>query len=122
MPRIHPSVLSDLKLRLNNTRFPDQIQNSGWDYGTNKDYLKELVEYWKSEYDWREQEKRLNKFDHFKTEIDGLDIQFIRQRSKHENALPLVITNGWPGSGVEFLKRGDFIFLFHTNIDTNYCV
>jgi len=100
---VEEAVLEDLQDRLKNARFPDQIQNSGWDYGTDKAYLTELVEYWKNEYDWRKHEKRLNKLDHFKTEIDGLDIHFIHQRSKHEDALPLVITHGWPGSVVEFL-------------------
>ena len=67
-------------------------------------YLKELVEYWRTKYDWRKQERKLNEFPQFTTEIDGLDIHFIHARSPHENALPLVITHGWPGSVVEFLK------------------
>ena len=100
---VEDSVLEDLQDRLKRTRFPDQIQNSGWDYGTDKAYLTELVEYWRNDYDWRKHEKLLNELDHFKTEIDGLDIHFIHQRSKHEGALPLVITHGWPGSIVEFL-------------------
>ena len=101
---VEEAVLEDLQDRLKNARFPDQIENSGWDYGTDRAYLTELVEYWKNEYDWRKHEKRLNTLDHFKTEIDGLDIHFIHQRSKHEDALPLVITHGWPGSVVEFLN------------------
>lgn len=99
---VEDAVLKDLQDRLIRTRFPDQVENSGWDYGTDKSYLKELVEYWKDEYDWRQQERLLNELDHFKTKIDGLDIHFIHQRSKHENALPLVITHGWPGSVMEF--------------------
>ena len=68
------------------------------------DYLRELVTYWREEYDWREQERQLNQFDHFKTRIDDLDIHFIHQRSPEENALPLLILHGWPGSIVEFMK------------------
>lgn len=99
---IEDTVLEDLGERLTRARFPDQIEESGWDYGTNVAYLQELVEYWKTDYDWREHEERLNQFDQFKTEIDGLDIHFIHQRSKHKDALPLVITHGWPGSIAEF--------------------
>lgn len=97
-------VLADLKDRLARTRLPDEIGGSGWDYGTNLAYLKELVAYWKDKYDWREQERRLNQFDHFKTNIDGLDIHFIHQRSKQPNALPLVLNHGWPSSFFEFTK------------------
>jgi len=98
------SVLNDLNVRLDRTRFPDQIEDSDWDYGTDRDWLKELVEYWRTEYDWRKHERRLNEFDHFRTAIDGLDIHFIHQHSRHEDAMPLVITHGWPGSVCEFLE------------------
>ncbi|GIS78444.1 MAG: hypothetical protein CM1200mP14_00100 [Gammaproteobacteria bacterium] len=64
-------VLTDLNDRLERTRFPDQIPGTGWDYGMNREYLKELIEYWKDEFDWRDQEEKLNSFDHFKTAIDG---------------------------------------------------
>ncbi len=101
---VDESVLRDLNERLARTRFPDQIENSGWKYGTDHTYLKELVQYWRTKYDWRKHEKRLNRFDHFKTKIDGLDIHFIHQRSKHASAMPLVITHGWPGSVYEFSK------------------
>jgi pimeloyl-ACP methyl ester carboxylesterase len=66
--------------------------------------MKELVDYWRTGYDWRKQERALNNLDHFKTKIDGLDMHFIHVRSKHEHALPLVITHGWPGSFYEFYK------------------
>jgi hypothetical protein len=98
------AVLTDLKQRLARTRFPGEIANSDWDYGTNLAYLKELVTYWRDRYDWRAAEKRLNQFDQFTTKIDGLDIHFIHQRSKNPNAMPLAITHGWPGSVVEFMK------------------
>ena len=98
------SVLDDLKERLARTRFPDEIDGAGWDYGANLAYMKEFVEYWRDEFDWREQERRLNEFDHFKTKIEGLDIHFIHQRSPVPDAMPLIITHGWPGSVVEFIK------------------
>ena len=97
-------VLEDLKTRLRRTRYPDEIPGSDWDYGTNSAYLKELVTYWAEEFDWREQERRINEFDHFKTNIDGLDIHFIHQRSPVEGATPLLISHGWPGSFLEFAK------------------
>jgi pimeloyl-ACP methyl ester carboxylesterase len=98
------SVLTDLKQRLARTRFPGEIAGSDWDYGTNLTYLKELVTYWQQKFDWRAAEQRLNQFDQFTTNIDGLDIHFIHQRSKNPNAMPIAITHGWPGSIVEFTK------------------
>ena len=97
-------VLTDLGERLARTRLPDQLNGVGWDYGTELSYLTELLAYWQDEYDWRAQERRLNDFDHFKTQIDDLDIHFIHQRSPEADALPIIITHGWPGSIVEFAK------------------
>jgi pimeloyl-ACP methyl ester carboxylesterase len=98
------SVLSDLKDRLARTRWPDQIDETGWEYGVPVAYMKELVEHWRTKYDWRGQEKSLNRLDQFVTTIDGLDVHFVHVRSKEKNALPLVIVHGWPGSFVEFHK------------------
>src|SRR5262245_58552780 len=98
------AVLRDLKDRLARTRWPDQIDDTGWEYGVPLATMKDLVEHWKTKYDWREQEKKLNKLDQFVTRIDGLDIHFVHVRSKERNALPLVIVHGWPGSFVEFTK------------------
>ena len=100
---VSDELLIDLDERLARTRFPEQIGES-WVYGTDRAYLQELVSYWLNEYDWREQERHLNTFDHYKTEIEGLDIHFIHQRSPEPDALPIIITHGWPGSVVEFLK------------------
>ena len=102
--RVSEEVLTDLKQRLARTRFPDETEGSGWDYGTNLGYLKELVAYWRDKFNWREQERRLNEFEQFKTNIDGLDIHFIHRRSTQPNALPLVLIHGWPGSFFEFTK------------------
>jgi pimeloyl-ACP methyl ester carboxylesterase len=98
------TVLEDLRLRLARTRFPDQIIGTGWEYGMPIDYLRQLVEYWQEDYDWAAHQDRLNQFDHFVTDIDGQSIHFIHARSPHPDALPLLITHGWPGSIVEFLE------------------
>ena len=97
-------VLTDLKDRLARTRFPSQIEGSGWDYGTNLSYLRELVTYWQTKFDWRAQERKLNQLPQFKTNIDGLDIHFIHQKSSRTDAIPLVFVHGWPGSVLEVTK------------------
>ena len=96
-------VLDDLRQRLSRTRWPDQIPDTGWDYGTDLAYLQELCAYWADGYDWREHEAALKQWDHFHTEIDGAGIHFIHAPSPHEGARPLLISHGWPGSVVEFL-------------------
>ncbi len=97
-------VLTDLRDRLARTRFPDEIDKSAWEYGVDLGYMKELVAYWRDKYDWRTHEKKLNQLPQFTTEINGLKLHFIHQRSKEKNALPLVIVHGWPGSVYEFHK------------------
>ena len=101
---VENSVLEDLQQRLADTRWPDEIPNSGWDYGTNLDYLKELIEYWRTKFDWRAQEAKLNAFNHFKSEVDGLDIHFIHEKGKGPNPIPLIITHGWPSCFFEMTK------------------
>jgi pimeloyl-ACP methyl ester carboxylesterase len=101
--RVDDAVLDDLRSRLAQTRLPDQIEDTGWDYGIPLDYLRELVEYWRDTYDWRAQEARLNDLAHFRTDIDGQSIHFVHARSAHADARPLLMTHGWPGSIVEFL-------------------
>jgi pimeloyl-ACP methyl ester carboxylesterase len=98
------AVLADLKERLVRARPPEELDGSGWTYGTNLAYLKELVAYWRTKFDWRVQERRLNQFEQFKTNIDGLGIHFIHRRSKEANAFPLILIHGWPGSFAEFAK------------------
>jgi epoxide hydrolase len=98
------SVLADLRERLARTRFPDQLQGVAWQYGTELGYLKELVGYWRERFDWRAQERALNRFDQFQTNVRGLSLHFIHQRSPEPDALPLLITHGWPGSVYEFHK------------------
>src|SRR5262245_36896012 len=81
------AVLTDLKRRLSQARFADEFPDAGWDYGMNLAYLKSLIDYWREKYDWRAEEKRLNEFDQFTTNIDGVDIHFVHQRSKNPNAM-----------------------------------
>ena len=101
---VEDSVLDDLRQRLAGTRWPDEMPNSGWDYGSNLGYVKELVEYWRTEFDWRAQEAKLNAFSHFKSEVDGLDIHFIHEKGKGPNPMPLIITHGWPSCFFEMTK------------------
>lgn len=96
--------LDDLLLRLARTRWPEAECVDDWTQGIPLSYTRELADYWAHEYDWRAREAALNRFDQFTTEIDGLDIHFIHQRSPHPDAFPLLITHGWPGSVVEFHK------------------
>jgi epoxide hydrolase len=96
--------LDDLQARLARARWPDQLPGVGWDYGIPLEYVKELAEYWRTTYDWRVHEKRLNAFPQFTTTIDGQNIHFLHVRSPERDALPLIITHGWPGSIVEFME------------------
>lgn len=96
--------IADLQQRLARARLPEQLQDVDWRYGTDTAYLAELLDYWQHQFDWRAQERRLNEFDQFVTDIDGLQMHFIHQRSPHANATPLLLTHGWPGSIVEFYK------------------
>src|SRR5262245_55662807 len=102
--RVDDAVLRDLKDRLARTRWPNQIDETGWEYGVPLAYMHDFVEHWQTRYDWRAEEKKLNQLDQFVTTIDGLDIHFVHVRSKGSNALPLVIVHGWPGSFVELHK------------------
>jgi microsomal epoxide hydrolase len=101
---ITDAELTDLRERLVDARLPDQIPGTGWDFGTDMAYLWELIFYWADTYDWRTHEARLNSFDHFTTTIAGENVHFIHARSPEPDALPLIITHGWPGSIVEFLE------------------
>ncbi|MEI7592341.1 MAG: epoxide hydrolase family protein [Actinomycetes bacterium] len=96
--------LDDLNARLKNTRWPDSETVEDWSQGMPLAYTQELCRYWATDYDWRASEERLNSFDQFRTDINGLGIHFIHVRSPHPDAMPLVITHGWPGSIVEFHK------------------
>jgi pimeloyl-ACP methyl ester carboxylesterase len=96
--------LDDLHARLDRTRWPDELPGVGWAYGVPRDYLRELVRYWRHEYDWRAAEARLNTWPQFTTTIDGANLHFAHVRSPEPDATPLIITHGWPGSIVEFTE------------------
>jgi len=96
--------VDDLRDRLSRTRWPDDLPGTGWERGVPGDYLNGLVEYWRTSYDWRAQEARLNEIPQFTTTIDGQTLHFAHVRSPEPDALPLVLTHGWPGSFVDFVK------------------
>lgn len=103
--RIHvdESELDDLRRRLAHARLPEPVEGAGWEYGISLDYLRDLVAYWRDRYDWRSEEARLNELPHFRTTIDDETVHFVHARSRHEDAIPLLLLHGWPGSIVEFL-------------------
>src|SRR5579864_5887426 len=98
------SVLTDLNRRLDATRWPDELENVGWDYGSSLAYMKSLAHYWRNGYDWREQEAALNRLPQYRVLVDGLNLHFVHVRGKGPAPLPLVITHGWPGSFMEMVK------------------
>lgn len=100
---IPQEALDDLRERLTRTRWPEQLPGSGWERGVPLDYLKDLAEYWRGSYDWRKHEARLNEYPQFSTTIDGQNVHFLHVCSPEPDALPLIVTHGWPGSFVEFL-------------------
>ncbi|MBQ0797193.1 epoxide hydrolase [Zhongshania sp.] len=101
---IPQSQLDDLKARLANTRWPDAETVDDWSQGAPLNAVKSLCKYWQHSYDWRRCEQELNAHPQFTTEIDGLDIHFLHIRSPHDNALPMLMTHGWPGSVLEFMQ------------------
>jgi pimeloyl-ACP methyl ester carboxylesterase len=100
---IPQASLDDLAERIARTRWPNELSNVGWSYGTPLPYAKELAEYWRSGYDWRKYEARLNQFPQFTAKIDGAKMHFLQVRSPEEKALPLLLVHGWPGSIAEFI-------------------
>jgi len=101
---IPQAQLDDLARRLAETRWPVGLPEAGWDRGVPVDYLKELAEYWRTEFDWRKVEERLNAFPQFTPTIDGANVHFLHVRSPEPDATPMIITHGWPGSVIEQLK------------------
>ena len=100
---VEESVLIDLKQRLANTRWPGEITDSSWQYGTNLAYVKELCDYWLNEFDWRAQEQRINSFSNFVAPVSGLNVHFIYEKGKGPNSIPLIITHGWPSTFAEMV-------------------
>jgi len=101
-------ALDDLRARLARTRWPDEVPAAGWDYGANLAYMRELVTYWGSGFDWRREERAMNALPHFRADVEGVGIHFIHLRGRHLRGrgpapMPLLITHGWPSSFVEML-------------------
>ena len=99
---ISDSLLEDLNFRLRRSRWPDEIPDSGWTFGANKGYLKELVDYWQTDFDWRAHESSLNRFDQFIVNVSGIELHFIHELGKGPKPIPLLLSHGWPGSFFEF--------------------
>jgi pimeloyl-ACP methyl ester carboxylesterase len=104
--RIHvpEGILDDLRERIARTRWPDEIRDGGWDYGTNLPYLRGLLDYWRDGFDWRAQEARLNFFSHFRATVDGLRLHFLQERGAGPNPMPLLVLHGWPSTFFEMSK------------------
>jgi pimeloyl-ACP methyl ester carboxylesterase len=96
--------LDDLRNRLRHTRWPDEVEGAGWEYGADLAYLQELIDYWQTAFDWSAREQAINAFPNFRAEIEGLGVHFIHQRGKGPHPIPLILTHGWPSSFAEMLK------------------
>jgi hypothetical protein len=103
--RIHvgDGELDDLRRRLSNIRWPPDANGVPWSMGTDRAYLQQLMAYWRDQYKWRVHEAALNTFDHYLTTIDGQKLHFIHQKSRHQSAMALIMTHGWPGTFWEML-------------------
>lgn len=101
--QVSDAAINDLHRRLDDTRWPEPAPGDGWSRGVPPDYIEKLAAYWRHEFDWREQEARLNQFPQFTTDIDGQTIHFVHVRSAEPNATPLMLIHGWPGSFIEFI-------------------
>jgi pimeloyl-ACP methyl ester carboxylesterase len=101
---VSDDVLEDLRRRIANTRWPDEIPGTAWDYGSNMAYVRELADYWLNEYDWRKHEAFLNGFDQYRADVDGMGVHFIHVKGKGPNPMPLLITHGWPSTFWEMHK------------------
>ncbi|WP_448232484.1 epoxide hydrolase family protein [Microbacterium lacticum] len=104
MAAVPDEAIDDLKARLARTRWPDPETVSDWSQGVRSDNLRRLLQRWEHDYDWRDFESRLNGHPQFLTEIDGVDIHFVHVRSPHTDALPLILTHGWPSSVIDFSR------------------
>ena len=102
--QVGDDVLADLKSRLAHVRWPDEVPDNHWKYGTELAYLKSLVEYWRDRYDWRKHEAGINRFNQYKVRLAGIDVHYIREEGKGPKPMPLLISHGWPGSVHEFHK------------------
>jgi pimeloyl-ACP methyl ester carboxylesterase len=115
--KISQSAIDDLKFRISQTRWADEIIGSGWKYGANLSYMKELADYWMDKFDWRKVENEMNQYPNYMAEIDGVKIHFLHIKGKGKISVPLLITHGWPGS---FLEMTKLIPLLITNSEFSF--
>ena len=102
--QVEEKVLNDLRAKLGQVRWPDQMDGAEWEQGTELSYLQSLVAYWRDSFNWRQQEAELNRLDHFRSEVDGLSIHFIHERGVGPSPLPIILTHGWPDSFTRYQK------------------
>ncbi|WP_405112903.1 epoxide hydrolase family protein [Paenibacillus sp. FSL K6-1217] len=102
--RVADEVLEDLRYRLEHVRWPDLLEPSDWDRGTDQGYLRSLVTYWRDQFDWRAREAELNRLSHFRCNVDGVDIHFVHERGKGPRPQPIILTHGWPDSFLRYEK------------------
>ena len=100
---ISNKIIENINIKVANYSWHEMPDDDGWTYGTNLDYMKEISKYWIDKFDWRKTEEKINKFQNFKSSIDGIDIHFIHEKGSGTNPKPLLLSHGWPGSIVEFL-------------------
>src|SRR5215475_14023917 len=102
--KIPDQAIDDLRMRLQRTRWTDEIVNYSWEYGANLSYEKEITDYWLNTFDWRNTENEINSYPNYIADIEGVKVHYLHIKSEKKNALPLIITHGWPGSFLEMMK------------------
>jgi pimeloyl-ACP methyl ester carboxylesterase len=107
--RVEDEVLADLRVRIRNTRWPDQAPGGAWEQGTDREYLRHMLAFWAEGFDWRAQERELNAFRQFRAELDGVHVHFVHERAPRGNGIPLILTHGWPSTFVELLQLVPFL-------------
>jgi pimeloyl-ACP methyl ester carboxylesterase len=107
--QIEAAILSDLRERIRNTRWPEQAPGSAWEQGTDLGYLRGLLAHWADVFDWRARERELNAMSQFRAEVDGVRIHFVHERARHGRGIPLILTHGWPSTFVELLPLVPFL-------------
>ena len=101
---VSDNILKEINIKVKNFPWHEMPNDGGWNYGTNLEYMKEFSEYWVNKLNWKKYEDKINKFSNFKTNVDGIDIHFIKEQGSGSNPKPLLLMHGWPGSVAEFLN------------------
>jgi microsomal epoxide hydrolase len=100
---VSEDILKEINNKIKNYQWHEMPKDGGWNYGTNLDYMKEISSYWVNNFNWKKYEDQINKFSNFKTDVEGIEIHFIREKGSGSKPQPLLITHGWPGSIIESL-------------------